>query len=100
MLDRILFFPVTPFTADDAVFTWEYAADPATAAYTTGSYANIKVEKIDSHQGQVKLAGEIWTARSYDPSVEVEVGAPVDVLEIKGATALVYPTEEPWTTSG
>ncbi len=36
-----------PFTADDVVFTWEYAKDPATAAYTTGSYKDIKVEKVD-----------------------------------------------------
>src|SRR5262249_27817665 len=36
-----------PFTADDVVFTWVYAADPATAAYTTGAYKDIKVEKID-----------------------------------------------------
>jgi peptide/nickel transport system substrate-binding protein len=36
-----------PFTADDVVFTWEYAADPATAATTIGSYQNITVEKID-----------------------------------------------------
>jgi peptide/nickel transport system substrate-binding protein len=36
-----------PFTADDCVFTWEYAADLATAAYTTGSYKDIKVEKVD-----------------------------------------------------
>jgi peptide/nickel transport system substrate-binding protein len=36
-----------PFTADDVVFNWEYASDPATAAYTTGSYANIKVEKVN-----------------------------------------------------
>ncbi|SEG06272.1 peptide ABC transporter substrate-binding protein [Bosea lathyri] len=36
-----------PFTADDVVFTWEYAADPATAAYTSGAYKDIKVEKID-----------------------------------------------------
>ncbi len=42
-----------PFTADDVVFTWEYAADPATAAYTTGSYANIKVDKIDDHTVKV-----------------------------------------------
>ncbi len=42
-----------PFTADDVVFTWQYAADPATAAYTTGSYANIKVEKIDDHTVKV-----------------------------------------------
>jgi peptide/nickel transport system substrate-binding protein len=36
-----------PFTADDVVFTREYAADPATAATTIGSYQDAKVEKID-----------------------------------------------------
>ena len=36
-----------PFTADDVVFTWEYAKDPGTAAYTTGAYTPIKVEKVD-----------------------------------------------------
>ena len=38
-----------PFTADDCVFNWEYASDPATAAVTIGSYKDLKVEKIDSH---------------------------------------------------
>jgi peptide/nickel transport system substrate-binding protein len=37
-----------PFTADDVVFNWEYAADPATAATTIGNYKDIKVEKIDA----------------------------------------------------
>jgi peptide/nickel transport system substrate-binding protein len=36
-----------PFTADDVVFNWAYAADPATAATTIGTYKDIKVEKID-----------------------------------------------------
>jgi peptide/nickel transport system substrate-binding protein len=36
-----------PFTADDLVFTWQYAADPATAAVTIGTYKDIKVEKVD-----------------------------------------------------
>src|SRR5438132_3872795 len=36
-----------PFTADDVVFNWEYASDPATAAVTIGSYQDVKVEKID-----------------------------------------------------
>ena len=39
----------TPFTADDCVFNWQYAADPATAATTIGSYQNIKVTKVDDH---------------------------------------------------
>jgi len=36
-----------PFTADDVVFNWEYASDPATAATTIGDYRDAKVEKID-----------------------------------------------------
>jgi len=36
-----------PFTADDVVFTGEYAGDPATASTTIGNYRDIKVEKVD-----------------------------------------------------
>jgi len=36
-----------PLTADDLIFTWQYAGDPATAATTIGTYQNIKVEKVD-----------------------------------------------------
>jgi peptide/nickel transport system substrate-binding protein len=42
-----------PFTADDVVFTWEYAKDPATATVTNGTYKDIKVEKVDSHTVRV-----------------------------------------------
>src|SRR5262245_27077610 len=35
------------FTADDVVFNWQYASDPATAAVTIGSYKDVKVEKVD-----------------------------------------------------
>ena len=45
-----------PFTADDCVFTWEYAKDPATAAVTSGVYKDVKVEKIDSHTLRVTFA--------------------------------------------
>src|SRR5262244_3776980 len=44
-----------PFTADDVVFNWEYAADPATAAYCIATYKDIKAEKIDSHTVRVTL---------------------------------------------
>ena len=37
-----------PFTADDVVFNWQYAADPATAATTIGGYQDIQLaEKLD-----------------------------------------------------
>ncbi len=43
-----------PFTADDVVFNWEYAADPATAATTIGSYEGVeRVEKLGSHAVKV-----------------------------------------------
>jgi peptide/nickel transport system substrate-binding protein len=38
-----------PFTADDCVFNWQYASDPATAATTSGTYKDIKVSKVDDH---------------------------------------------------
>jgi len=45
-----------PVTADDLVFNWEFAADPATAATTSGSYKDIKVEKLDSHSVRVRFS--------------------------------------------
>lgn len=45
-----------PFTADDVVFNWEYAADPATATTTVGIYRDIRVEKIDSHSVRIVFA--------------------------------------------
>jgi len=45
-----------PFTADDVVFNWEYAADPATAAYSIATYKDLKVEKIDALSVRVTLA--------------------------------------------
>ena len=45
-----------PFTADDCVFTWEYAKDPATAAVTSGVYKDVQVVKVDSHTIRVTFA--------------------------------------------
>jgi peptide/nickel transport system substrate-binding protein len=45
-----------PFTADDAVFNWQYASDPATAAVTVGSYKDVKVEKVDDFTIIVRFA--------------------------------------------
>ena len=44
------------FTADDVVFNWEYAADPATAATTIGDYRDVTVEKLDAHTVRVRFA--------------------------------------------
>jgi peptide/nickel transport system substrate-binding protein len=46
----------TPFSADDCVFNWEYAADPATAAYDIATYRDIKVSKVDDHTVRIDFA--------------------------------------------
>lgn len=51
----------------------------------------IVVERIanDEGVGCVKVDGEVWTARAYDEDRVIEVGTPVEIVEIRGATALV-----------
>ncbi len=45
-----------PFTADDAIFNWEFATDPATAAVSSGSYRDVeRAEKVDSHTVRLHL---------------------------------------------
>lgn len=43
----------------------------------------------DAEVGQVRLAGETWTARAYLDEGPIAVGTKVSVVQIKGATALV-----------
>ena len=45
-----------PLTADDLVFTWEYARDPATSAITIATYRDVTVEKIDALTIKIKFA--------------------------------------------
>jgi membrane protein implicated in regulation of membrane protease activity len=47
------------------------------------------LERVDGRGGQVKIGGEIWTARSFDEDQAFEPGTRVEVLKIDGATALV-----------
>jgi membrane protein implicated in regulation of membrane protease activity len=49
----------------------------------------VVVDRVDGEGGSVKLAGEIWSARSYDEDHTFEPGTRVEVLKIEGATALV-----------
>jgi membrane protein implicated in regulation of membrane protease activity len=68
------------------------------AELTTGHQALIGrtavvLEPVDGNAGQVRLSGEVWSARSYDPGIVMAAGTEVHVMEIDGATALVYPTD-------
>ena len=46
-------------------------------------------ETVAADGGAVKLEGEVWTARPYEPDEVIESGSRVHVVEIQGATALV-----------
>ncbi len=75
------------FTADDVVFTAAYAADPATSAYSLGSYKDVKVTKVDSHTVRVEYQkpSPFWA----DPFVSaLGMIIPKHVFEAyKGATS-------------
>ena len=49
----------------------------------------VVLERVDGSGGRIKLAGEVWSARSLDAASAYEVGQEVDVVEIEGATAIV-----------
>jgi membrane protein implicated in regulation of membrane protease activity len=49
----------------------------------------VVLERVDADHGQVKIGGEVWSARPYDEDHVFEPGTRVDVMKIEGATALV-----------
>ena len=54
-----------------------------------GTQATV-IEQVAEGRGMVKIGGELWTARPYDATQVFEPGALVRVIEVKGATALVW----------
>jgi membrane protein implicated in regulation of membrane protease activity len=51
------------------------------------------LDEITAHSGRVRIGGEEWSARPYDETLTIPAGVTVDVLQIEGAMALVYPRE-------
>jgi membrane protein implicated in regulation of membrane protease activity len=48
------------------------------------------LDRVARHEGQVKLDGEVWTARPFNDNDVYEQGDHVTVMRIDGATALVW----------
>ncbi|MFJ1973846.1 NfeD family protein [Streptomyces sp. NPDC087903] len=51
------------------------------------------VSEVTGRGGRVRIDGEEWTARAYDETLVIPPGKTVDVMEISGATAIVYPRD-------
>jgi membrane protein implicated in regulation of membrane protease activity len=66
-------------------------ADPAVMGVDAieGTEATV-VESVGTDSGMVKIGGELWRARPYDATQTIEAGVVVRVVEVKGATALVW----------
>jgi peptide/nickel transport system substrate-binding protein len=82
-----------PFTADDVVFNWEYAVDPATAAWTVGFYRDIaRIDKLDSHTVKIvfKNPTPFWPIAFCGPGGQI---IPKHLFEaFKGAKSREAPT--------
>ncbi len=51
------------------------------------------LDDVTPQGGRVRIGGEEWSARPYDEASVIPAGSTVDVLQIKGAMALVHPRE-------
>lgn len=49
----------------------------------------VVVSRVDGQSGQVRIGGELWSARTLDDHDVIEAGTAVTVMQISGATALV-----------
>ncbi len=80
-----------PFTADDVVFNWEYAVDPAAAATTISAFKDIdRIDKLDSHT--VKLVFKKPTPFPFDAFCGPRMLVPKHLFEAyKGARSREAP---------
>ena len=98
LLAQILAFAITAAVALLVVRPIARRQMTHTPLVREGSYALIGkkavvIEEVTGTQGLIKLSGEVWSARAFDEDQVIPAGTPVDVMEIEGATAIVYPRE-------
>lgn len=54
----------------------------------------VVLKEVTGAQGLIKLAGDEWSARSFDETHVIPEGAAVEVMQIDGAHAVVYPLDQ------
>ena len=95
---QALAFAATSFAALAAIYPLARRRR-ARGTYRSGSDALTDrqatvVRRVDAADGAVRIGGEVWSARAYDPTQVIAEGTPVAVFGIEGATALVYTLEQ------
>ena len=56
--------------------------------------SGVALSRVTRAGGEIKVDGQNWTARPYDPDLVIEQGTEVEVYEIDGAIAVVYPKHD------
>ena len=70
----------------------------ARSTFRTGTAALVGqtgfvLDDVSPQAGRIRIGGEEWSARPYDETSVIPAGSTVDILQIKGATALVHQRE-------
>ncbi|RJO68249.1 NfeD family protein [Nocardia panacis] len=87
VVSLLLLFVVRP------VLLRRFATPPPTPTNTDalpGKTALVLAPISEHNPGRIKLGGEVWSARPFDPTVEYPEGETVYVMRIDGATAVVW----------
>jgi membrane protein implicated in regulation of membrane protease activity len=53
--------------------------------------SGLALSQIDNSGGEIKVDGQSWSARPYSSDIVIEQGTEIEVYEIDGAIAVVYP---------
>jgi membrane protein implicated in regulation of membrane protease activity len=54
----------------------------------------VVLSRVDAKDGRVRLNGAEWSARSFDESQVIEAGTSVQIMQIHGATAVVWNADQ------
>ncbi len=55
--------------------------------------SGIATAEVTGSAGEVKVQGQVWDARAFDPAMVVAPGQDVEVYGLDGITLIVYPVE-------
>ena len=80
---------VRPVIRRHALSALESGEQPFGVEALEGATALV-LEPVDAEHGLVKIDGELWSARSYDATQSYAAGERVQVIKVRGATALVW----------
>ena len=54
----------------------------------------VATSAVTGSMGEVKVDGQIWEARAYDPGIPIENGEDIEVFALDGITLIVYPASK------